>query len=173
MNSPKIDIDFSDCSALQEAVGSSLGLSEWFEIPQSDIDAFGVLTQDRDAMHMDTDWAARNSPFGGTIAYGFQTISMMTAMVNDILPRGSREAYKVNYGFDHMRLMSPVHAGARIRGVAQLKSVRSRNENSHIITVAFTVEIDGKKKPAVVCDWLFIVTNSEADARRPDMPATD
>ena len=164
-------IDFSDLSALQANMGSDLGVSDWFEIPQSDIDAFGTLTKDRDAMHMDPDWAAQNSPFRGTIAYGFQTLSMMTAMVNDILPRGSREAYKINYGFDRIRLMSPVRAGKRIRGSAMLKSARARNADSHIATIEMSVEIEGEDRPAVVCEWLVVIANAEAEARRPVMPA--
>lgn len=138
-------------------------------MPQADIDAFGELTKDRDAMHMDPDWAAENSPFGGTITYGFQTLAMMTAMVNDIMPRGSREAYKINYGFDRVRLMSPVHANSRIRGHATLKSVRPKTADSHIVTVELTVEIEGEERPAVVCEWLFLIGNAEAGARRPDM----
>jgi len=164
-------IDFSDLSTLQNAVGTTLGTSRWFELTQADIDAFGVLTKDRDAMHMDPDWARQNSPFGSTIVYGFQTLSMMTAMINDILPRGSREAYKINYGFDRVRLMSPVRVGKRIRGVAELKSVRPRGQDSHIATINLVVEIESEDRPAVVCDWLFVVANTDPEARRPDMPA--
>lgn len=119
---------------------------------------------------MDPAWAEKNSPYGSTIAYGFQTLSMMTAMLNDLMPRGSREAYKINYGFDRIRLMSPVRAGRRIRGVARLQSVRPRTEDQHIITVAVTIEIEGEDRPAAVCEWLFMVVNAEAEARRPDMP---
>lgn len=169
MNTENSGLDFSDLEQLQQSIGASLGRSRWFEIPQKDIDAFGELTKDRDAMHMDRDWAAKNSPFGSTIAYGFQTLSMMTAMVNDILPRGSREAYKINYGFDHVRLMAPVRAGKRIRGAATLRSVRPRADDSHIVTIELEVEIEGEARPAVVCKWLFLVGNDEAEARRPDM----
>ncbi len=164
-------LDFSDLSALQLATETHLGASRWFDIQQADIDAFGALTKDLDAMHMDPVWAEEYSPFGGTIAYGFQTLSMMTAMLNDIVPRGSLEAYKINYGFDRIRLMSPVRSGARIRGNAHLKSVRPRSDDQHIITVALTIEIEGEERPAAICDWLFMVVNAEAEARRPDMPA--
>ncbi|WP_119168490.1 MaoC family dehydratase [Algihabitans albus] len=170
MSASSLAVDFSDLAALEIVIGQPLGISRWFEIQQDDIDAFGILTEDRDAMHMDPEWAAENSPFGGTIAYGFQTLSMMTAMVNDILPRGSREAYKINYGFDRIRLMAPVRAGKRIRGAAQLKSLRAREDDSHIVTITLTVEIEGETRPAAICDWLFIVANSDARARRPDMP---
>lgn len=171
MPHPSKPLDFSDFNAMHDAVGSGLGASQWFDVVQEDIDAFGALTKDPDAMHMDPDWAERNSPYGSTIAYGFQTLSMMTAMLNDLAPRGSREAYKINYGFDRIRLMSPVRVGKRIRGVAQLKGVRARGADQHIITVAMTIEIEGEDRPAAICDWLFMVANDEAGARRPDMPA--
>lgn len=164
-------LDFSNLKALQEAVGTGLGASRWFLISQDDINAFGALTKDPDSMHMDPAWAEANSPFGSTIAYGFQTLSMMTAMLNDILPRGTREAYKINYGFDRIRLMSPVRAGRRIRGVAELKGVRPRGDDQYVISVAVTIEIEGEARPAASCDWLFMVVNAEAEARRPDMPA--
>ena len=171
MTAPSQKLDFSDLSMLHKAVGTNLGLSRWFDISQDDIDAFGALTKDRDAMHMDPDWALTNSPYHSTIAYGFQTLSMMTAMLNDILPRGSREAYKINYGFDRIRLMSPVRVGKRIRGNAQLKSVRPRGDDQHVVTVALAIEIDGEERPAAICEWLFMVVNAEAEARRPDMPS--
>lgn len=164
--------DLSDLEALEAASGRDLGMSRWFDVPQTDIDAFGNLTQDRDAMHMDPGWAAENSPFGTTVAYGFQTLAMMTAMMNDIMPRGSSEAYKVNYGFDRIRLLAPVPAGGRIRGKARLKSARRRDDNSHILSVDFNAEIEGVDTPAVVADWLFLVVNADRDRRRPDMAAS-
>lgn len=170
MTPPSQKLDFSDLSMLQQALGTHLGTSQWFDIVQEDINAFGILTRDRDAMHMDPAWARKNSPYRSTIAYGFQSLSLMTAMLNDILPRGSCEAYKINYGFDRIRLMAPVRVGKRIRGDAMLKAVRPRGEDQHIITVTLTIEIDGEDRPAAVCEWLFMVVNAEADARRPDMP---
>ena len=164
-------LDLSDFGALQGKLNTQLGVSNWFTIAQADIDAFGELTKDRDAMHMDPDWARHSSPYGGTIAYGFQTLSMMTAMINDILPRGSREAYKINYGFDRIRLMAPVHAGKRIRGRADLKGLRHRDDSSHIVTVELTVEIEDEQRPAAVCEWLFVVGNGDEKMRRPDMSA--
>ena len=76
-------LDLSDFGALQGKLNTQLGVSDWFTIAQADIDAFGELTKDRDAMHMDPDWARHSSPYGGTIAYGFQTLSMMTARMSN------------------------------------------------------------------------------------------
>lgn len=162
-------VDLSDFAMLEGSGGLSLGVSRWFDITQSDIDMFGEVTHDRDAMHMDPAWAAEHSPYGTTIAYGFQTLSMLTAMLNDMVPRGTREAYKINYGFDRIRLMAPVPAGSRIRGTAVLRAVRLRDADSHVVTAEITVEIEGAERPALVADWLFLVVNAERGKRRPDM----
>lgn len=163
------EFNLSDFEKLETQIGSHLGTSSWFQIDQSDIDQFGNLTKDRDAMHMDPVWAQAKSPFGHTIAYGFQTLSMMTAMMNDLLPRGTEEAYKINYGFDRVRLVSPVPAGSRIRGSATLRKVQKRDDQTFMITIEMIVEIDGKDRPAVVSDWLFLVANTDEEERRPDM----
>ncbi|WP_416797621.1 MaoC/PaaZ C-terminal domain-containing protein [Ciceribacter azotifigens] len=162
-------IDLSDRTSLQKHLGEEIGRSGWYVIDQMDIDAFGRLTKDVDAMHMDPGWAREHSPYGVTIVYGFQTISMMTAMINEILKRGSTEAYKLNYGFDRVRLMAPVPAGSSIRGIAKLKKTEDRGEGRFLVTIEMTVEVDGKEKPAAVADWLFMVVNGDESERRPQM----
>lgn len=164
-----MSIDLSDRISLQQHIGQEIGRSSWHPISQEDIDTFGRLTRDEDAMHMDPDWAREHSPFGVTIVYGFQTISMMTAMINEILSRGSEEAYKLNYGFDRLRLMAPVSVGAPIRGVARLKKIEDRGPDRFLVTIEMTVEIENQKKPAAVADWLFMVVNGEEEERRPEM----
>ncbi|MBZ0163595.1 MAG: hypothetical protein K8H74_12880 [Notoacmeibacter sp.] len=162
-------IDLSDRTSLQQHLGQEIGRSSWHAIDQMDIDAFGRLTRDVDAMHMDPVWARDHSPFGVTIVYGFQTISMMTAMINEILKRGSREAYKLNYGFDRVRLMAPVEVGTSIRGIAKLKKIEDRGPGRFLVTIEMTIEIQGKEKPAAVADWLFMVVNGDEVERRPEM----
>lgn len=162
-------IDLSDRTSLQHNLGQEIGRSSWHALDQTEIDTFGRLTRDVDAMHMDPAWARDHSPFGVTIVYGFQTISMMTAMINEILRRGSREAYKLNYGFDRVRLMSPVEVGKPFRGIARLKKVEDRGPGRSLVTIEMTIEIEGKEKPAAVADWLFMVVNGEETDRRPEM----
>ncbi|MFC2967736.1 MaoC/PaaZ C-terminal domain-containing protein [Acidimangrovimonas pyrenivorans] len=164
-----MSIDLSDRVSLQQHIGQEIGRSSWHPICQEDIDTFGRLTRDVDAMHMDPDWARARSPYGQTIVYGFQTISMMTMMINEILNRGSQEAYKLNYGFDRVRLMAPVPAGAPIRGVARLKRIEDRGPARFLVTIEMTVEVRGQAKPAVVADWLFMVVNGAEEERRPEM----
>lgn len=162
-----MSIDISDISSLSASIGEPLGVSRWFTINQESINAFGTATQDLEAMHMDPKWSKLHSPFGTTIAYGFQTVSMLTAMINDILPRGSEEAFKLNYGFDRVRLMSPVKEGARIRGKAWLKDLRPRKAGSTIVSIDVEVEIENEEKPALVATWLFLIANDIDGRRRP------
>lgn len=164
-----MSIDLSDRVSLQQHIGQEIGRSSWYPISQAEIDTFGRLTRDTDAMHMDPVWASEHSPFGVTIVYGFQTISMMTSMINEILSRGSEEAYKLNYGFDRVRLMAPVPVGAPIRGVARLKKIDNRGRGRFLVTIEMTVEIKDKEKPAAVADWLFMVVNGAEEDRRPEM----
>ena len=96
--------------------GTETGLSRWFTIDQQRIDAFAEITEDRQFIHIDPE-AARATPFGGPIAHGFLTLAMFSALAMDALPRLEGLAMGVNYGFDKLRFLSPVPAGARIRAV--------------------------------------------------------
>jgi len=152
--------DLSDPEQVRAALGDPIGPSSWFLIDQDRIDCFGRNTDDVADFHMNPDWARRHSPFGQTVAYGFQTLSMMTAMMNESMPRGSREIYKLNYGFDRVRLIAPVPSGARIRGGGHFADIRIRDEDSHLITVDMKVEVEGVEQPAVIAKWLFMVANA-------------
>src|SRR3569833_976367 len=96
----------------------SVLVSEWVVIDQNMISQFGALTLDPDPMHMDPEWAKANGPYGGTISYGFLTMSLLSHLVH--LVRGAdvgpRTGHYLNYGFDRLRLVSPVRVGSRIRG---------------------------------------------------------
>lgn len=152
--------DLSEPEHIKAALGEQIGPSSWFLIDQDKIDCFGRNTDDVADFHMNPEWASDHSPFGQTVAYGFQTLSMMTAMMNESMPRGSREIYKLNYGFDRVRLIAPVPSGARIRGCGQFADVRIRDDSSHVITVDMKVEVEGVEQPAVVAKWLFMVANA-------------
>lgn len=146
-------------------LGQPLGTSRWIEVPQQRITDFGHTTEDPDQMHIDPDWAAQHSPYGETIAFGFLTVSLLTRMVNDVIARPSDEVSTLNYGFDRLRLLSPVRVGRRIRGHFVLKELALRSPTQFRANYGVTVEIEGETKPALVADWLSI-TNVR-DARTP------
>ncbi len=138
-------------------VGESLGTSEWHVVSQESIGAFGEVTLDPDPNHIDPDWARENSPFGGPIAFGFQTLSLLTFLCKEagIKPSGVVDEY--NYGFNSVRFVSPVPAGSRIRAKCVLKDVRKRDSGNKILTVGVEVAVEGGDRPALVADWLVMV----------------
>src|SRR4029079_15098795 len=108
--------------------GGEARVSDWFIVEQSLIDKFGEATCDSDWMHTDPERARREGPFGGTIAFGFRTVSMMTYFARQTMGRDYPEGalYGLNYGFDRVRLMSPVPVGSRIRNRAKLIDIEER-----------------------------------------------
>jgi acyl dehydratase len=145
---PKMSID-----ELAARVGGEPFVSRWFVIDQARIDAFAEITEDRQFIHVDPQ-AARATPFGGPIAHGFLTLSMLSAMGMDALPEISGVAMGVNYGFDKLRFLSPVPVGARVRGSFKLTGAAPRTTREWLISVDVTVEIEGAPKPALAAQWL-------------------
>jgi acyl dehydratase len=155
---------FEDDNALAY-LSKDIGTSRWIEVTQQRITEFGNVTEDPDRMHIDPEYATAHSPFGKTIAFGFLTVSLLTRMVNDVVARPSDEVSTLNYGFDRLRLLSPVLVDSRIRGHLVLKALSLRSPSQFRAVYTVTVEIEGGAKPALVADWLS-VTNV-ANARLP------
>jgi acyl dehydratase len=148
---------------LQARIGTETGVSRWFEISQARIDAFAEVTEDRQFIHVDP-VAAKTTPFGGTVAHGFLTMSMLSAIAYDALPRVEGLAMGVNYGFDKVRFVAPVRAGARIRGRFKLESLAQRSPTEFQAINAVTVEIEGVDKPALIAQWLSLFVLAPAPA---------
>jgi len=140
----------------EQFIGRTLGVSDWHLVDQASINAFGDATCDPDPNHMDPEWARENNPYGFTIAFGFQTLSLLTFLCKEagIKPSGVVDEY--NYGIDSARFIAPVPSGARIRAKCVLKGVRARGLHHKILTVAVEIEVEGGEKPALVADWLVM-----------------
>jgi len=154
----------------RQRIGEKLGVSEWVTITQDMTDGFGRITLDPDPMHMDPDWCAENSPYLGTVTFGFQTMSMLTHLFHTVIPydkRGnvSTGGYPLNYGFDRMRLPEAVPVGSRIRAHFTLQDVREHGAGELIQTVHTVVEVEGQERPALVADWLFVWVTEEGHGR--------
>ena len=150
---------------IQDLVGTKIGLSEWIDVPQSRIDTFADATDDHQFIHVDPVRAAE-TPFGGTIAHGFLTLSLLSAMNYDCVPRVREQTMGINYGFDKVRFMAPVPAGARIRGRFVIDEARFRGAGMLMVTYTVTVEIENGKKPALVASWQTIIQFDPKD--RPE-----
>lgn len=133
-------------------VGRDVGLSRWFDITQPQIDQFADCTGDRQYIHTDPE-RAKATPFGGTIAHGFLTLSMLSEMLADIPPLAG-VTMSVNYGMNRMRFLSPVPSGSRIRGRFVLQAFEEIGAGQVQATLAVSIEIEGQAKPALVAEWL-------------------
>ena len=140
-------------SELQNLIGQEVGVSRWFEITQARIDAFADCTEDWQFIHVDPE-AAKATPFGGTIAHGFLTLSLASAMSYDAVPPLEGVAMGVNYGFDKLRFLAPVPAGSRVRGRFRLLSAEDKGGGRWLLKHELTVEIEGGDKPALIAEWL-------------------
>jgi acyl dehydratase len=141
---------------IKARVGSEVGLSSWLTIGQPRIDAFADATEDRQFIHVDPA-AAAQTPFGGTVAHGFLSLSMLSRMGAEamLLPDGLRMA--VNYGLDRVRFIAPVRSGKRIRGRFVLDSVEEKVPGQYLVRHTVTVEIEGEDKPALTALWLGLL----------------
>lgn len=106
--------------------------------------------------------AAAKTPFEGTIAHGFLSLSLFSAMANSAIPSILGTEMEINYGLNGIRFLQPVGAGKRVRGVFLLKYLRERNPGQWQSTLAVTVEIDGEDKPALVAEWLILAITSQS-----------
>jgi acyl dehydratase len=145
-------IDIKEYVAL---TGQEVGVSRWFEIDQSRIDTFADVTEDWQFIHIDTEKATK-TPFGGTVAHGFLTLSMLAAMAYDALPAIKGRVMGVNYGFDKIRFVTPVRSGSRVRARFKLLEVTVRNPKEFMSRSEVVVEIAGADKPALVAEWLGV-----------------
>ncbi|MEE2690540.1 MAG: MaoC family dehydratase [Pseudomonadota bacterium] len=134
-------------------VGKEVGVSDWILIDQKRIDVFADITEDDQFIHVDPERAAK-TPFGGTIAHGFLTLSMLSRFASGVLPRLENVRMGVNYGFEKVRFMNPVRSGKRIRGRFALLSAEEKSPGQWSFKYSVKVEIEGEEKPALVAEWL-------------------
>ena len=137
-------------------VGKEVGVSAWIDVDQPRIDAFAEATEDRQFIHVDPEAAAK-TPFGGTVAHGFLSLSLLSRMGAEamLLPNGLKMA--VNYGLDRVRFVAPVRAGSQVRGRFRLDSVEEKAPGQMLLRHTVTVEIEGEDKPALTAEWLGLM----------------
>ena len=133
-----------------------LGHSDWLTITQEMITQFGKVTLDGDdPMHNDPVWSKEQGPFGTIVAYGFLTMSLLTYFSHQIT-KHEHLKYALNYGFDRVRIISPVRVGSRIRAHFATGDVDIRSDGGRKTKINVTIEIEGEQKPALTAEWLSI-----------------
>ena len=141
---------------IRAQVGKEIGVSSWLIVDQDRIHAFAEATEDRQFIHVDPP-AAAQTPFGGTIAHGFLTLSLLSRMAAEtmLVPEGLKMA--VNYGLDRVRFLAPVRSGKLVRGRFSLDSVEEKAPGQWLMRHNVTVEIEGEDKPALTAVWLGLI----------------
>lgn len=138
---------------LASLIGQEIGVSRWFRVDQDRIDAFAKTTEDEQFIHVDPE-AAKKTPFGGTIAHGFLSLSLASAMSYDAVPPLEGVVMGVNYGFEKVRFIAPVPAGSNIRGRFRLLTAEDKGEGRWLLKHELTIDIEGSDKPALIAEWL-------------------
>lgn len=136
--------------------GKEVGVSPWRVVTQEMIDKFADATDDHQFIHTDPERAARETPFGGTIAHGFLSLSLLSAMTYETLPRLEGAGIGINHGFDKLRFLAPVKTGARIRARFFLAHVNVRPSGWIQFTYDVTIDIENSLKPAIEARWLTL-----------------
>lgn len=134
-----------------------LPVSEWITLDQAMISAFADVTRDHQFIHVDPERAKKETHFGGTIAHGFFTLSLLSGLAEKVFPSVEGTVELLNYGMDKLRFLAPVPTGSRIRAHFKVTECRLKDEGHLLIRYAVSVEIENQEKPALVGEWLAMV----------------
>ena len=140
--------------AIKALVGEVVGTSSWVEVTQERINKFAEATGDFQFIHIDAE-KAKLTPFGGTIAHGFLTLSLIPLLTQESdCPRPEGVKMGVNYGGNKTRFLAPVRSGKRVRGVFKLLELEEKRPGQWQQVMETTVEIEGEDKPALITEWI-------------------
>nr|WP_297349558.1 MaoC family dehydratase [uncultured Glaciecola sp.] len=139
--------------ALTDYIGKQSGVSRWFTISQEQIDMFADATHDHQFIHVDVE-KAKETPFGSTIAHGFLSLSLLSAIAYDASINLENTIMGLNYGFDKIRFLHPVKVNSKVRGSMVLVDVSEKRPNEFLLTWNVTIEIESIEKPALTAQWL-------------------
>lgn len=154
---------------MRARVGSVLGVSPWLKVEQPMIDEFARSTKDLDWLHVNPAWAASETPYGGTIAFGFWTLSMLTHFSHEVGMWPVDAAYALNYGLDRVRWIHPVKVGSRIRMQSTLAELTDRDDGRLLIRTSNLIEIEGESRPALTAEWLgLFILDGAGSGGAPD-----
>jgi acyl dehydratase len=140
---------------IQQFVGNE-AISDWIVVDQAMIDTFAEATGDRQWIHTNPQRAKAETPFGGTIAHGFLTLSLLSTMNYSCLPKIREQTLGINYGFENVRFLAPVRVDRRVRGHFTLTQARFRGGNMVVMNYDVSIEIENERKPALTATWTTI-----------------
>jgi acyl dehydratase len=141
---------------LVKHVGEEVGVSSWVTLDQGRIQEFAHCTGDHQWIHVEPERATRESPFGGTIAHGFLTLSLIAPTGFELLVARVQLKSVVNYGLEKVRFVTPVRSGKRVRNRIKLAAVEHKGSNRYLVTTENSIEIEGETRPALTASALAI-----------------
>mgnify|MGYP003108963143 CR=1 FL=1 len=136
------------------SVGAEYGPTDWMMIDQARINKFAEATDDFQFIHVDPERAAKETPFGATIAHGFLTLSLLAYLVPQIQPKIDGIKMGINYGLDKLRFLQPVKVNSEIRAKIKILSIEEKRPGQYLTKTEVTIEIKGEDKPALIAEWL-------------------
>ena len=139
---------------LAKHIGEEIGVSSWILLDQNRINEFAHCTGDHQWIHLDAERAAREGPFGGTIAHGFLTLSLIAPTSFEVLLERISPKSVVNYGLEKVRFVAPVRSGKRVRNHIKIASVDNKGTGRYLVTTENTMEIEGESRPALTASAL-------------------
>ena len=144
-------------ASLAERIGQTIGSSAWITLDQARIDEFAHCTGDNQWIHVDVERAARESPFKGTVAHGFLTLSLLAPTGFEVMVSNVAMKQAVNYGLEKVRFLSPVRAGKRVRNHIKIAAVEDKGSGRFLVTTENTIEIEGEEKPALIASSMAML----------------
>ncbi|MBL41234.1 MAG: nodulation protein NodN [Rhodospirillaceae bacterium] len=142
---------------LEQVIGKDLGFSDWYQVDQSLINNFAKCTNDEQFIHIDEERSKLESPYGGTIAHGFLSLSLLTKFANESNFSIENTKIVINYGFNKIRFIQPVRSGEKIRAKFSLLNFSKRKKDEILVTYGVNVELENDQKPVLFAEWLILL----------------
>jgi acyl dehydratase len=144
-------------ATVPDFVGKELGVSDWVLVDQARIQAFADCTGDQQWIHTDVERCKKESPFGGTIAHGFLTLSLLAKLLMDVGTVPADASRVMNSGVSNARFKAPVRSGAKVRARIRIASAEAKGEGRLLVVVAATLEVENEKDPALTADVVIML----------------
>jgi acyl dehydratase len=149
-----------EVEALRSQIGKEIYVSDWTSVTQAEVNEFGKVTRDLDPIHVDPTFARTEGPFGTTVLFGFQILSMLSYLCQPLRFQHGTGAvgYDLNYGFNRVRFITPIPVNASFRNRVVLKKIEQRKSGDYLLTTTNTIELENVARPALIAEWIGLVS---------------
>jgi acyl dehydratase len=153
-----------DVEELRSQIGKEIYVSGWTSVNQEEINEFAKVTRDLDPIHVNPEFARTEGPFGTTVLFGFQILSMLSHLCQPLRFQHGTGAvgYDLNYGFNRVRFITPIPVGAPFRNHVVLKKIEQRKNGDYLLTTVNTIELEAGARPALIAEWIGLVSRQRS-----------